>query len=565
MLEKLCVKNFALIDELEIDFKKGLNILTGETGAGKSIVIGSLGFVLGGKADKDMIKHGCDSTEVTAIITIDNEEVDNALKQLDIDTEDGIVILKRTFTTAGKSACRINGSPATVSMMRAASALLVDIHGQHDHQSLLNPKKHIELLDKLCGDELDQLLNELQPLLTQYRAAAKKLKALNSNDADTKSIIELYKFQSDEIHSANLKPGEDEKLAEKRNIIANGVKLKQLSEEALNYLYRSETANASDSISMAINAIEGIVRLDSSNASVLDELCEVSAALENIIDKIRDYNENIETDTEELDIIESRLDLIYDLKKKYGATIEDINNYCIKIDEKLNFILNSEEIMLKLNKQLKELKNKILLICKKITDLRSKKSRAIGEQVTEILHELSMPDGKFVIDIQPKEQFDGSGIDNVEFLISANKGENPKPLSKIASGGEMSRVMLAMKVVLADADNISTFIFDEIDTGISGRAAQKVGEKMAQIAVNHQILCITHLPQIAAMSDNHYLIEKIIKNSNTATTIVELSEEKVYNEIARLTGGAEITEVTLSAAKEMRKQAEELKRSFVQK
>ena len=558
MLEKLYVKNFILIDEIEVNFKNGLNVLSGETGAGKSIVIGSLNFVLGGKADKTIVKKGCDTAEVSALIYVENNNTLNILKSMDIEIDDdNYILLKRTFNNKGKSYCKINGSPATVSMVRNIASHLVDIHGQHDHQSLLNPKSHITLLDRLCEKELSEPMAQLSMLYNQYKEITRVLREIDINDRDIADRVELYKYQIDEITSANLKIGEDEELHERRKILSNSNKLHRLVDDSLNYISRSSGANAMDCISYAID--NTIAEIDEDKTELADDLHNVYAYMEDIINKLSHYADTIESNPEELSIVEDRLQLIYDLKKKYGSTIEDINKFKENVAKKLEKIENSEELLKEYLLKKQYITSKIQKICLQITQIRKEKSTNIENNIKDILRDLSMPNAEFKVTIEPKDGFDKNGSDLVEFMFSANIGEDIKPLSKIASGGEMSRVMLALKTVLADVDNIETFIFDEIDTGISGRAAQKVAEKMLIVAKKHQILCITHLPQIAAMADYNFVIEKIVENYTAKTIILELSPDKVYNEIARLIGGTAITNVTVDAAKEMKILANKLK------
>lgn len=559
MLEKLYVNNFALIDELEVDFGPGLNVLSGETGAGKSIIIGSLNFVLGGKADKDIIKTGCDITEVSALVSVDNDELKAELENCDVAVDDdNYVLIKRTFNRNGKSLCKINGKTATVSMVKEISAFLVDIHGQHDHQSLLNPKSHIIMLDRLCGSKLDKELEKLGVLYNEYKDVSKKLKEIDINDKNIQDKIELYTYQINEIESAHLKAGEDEILAERRNILLNSVRLQGYVNDCLDFLYRNENS-AIESIGNAVDNLSSISEIDESQGKILESLNDAYAIVEDVVKSVRLYEDSMDSDPNELNEVEERLQTIYELKNKYGNTIEKILAYFDNVSEKLNIIENSEALALEYSEKKKMLEQKIRKICSNISDIRKSTGEDAEKKIIRILKDLSMENACFKINITEKEGFDGNGFDNVEFLISANRGEKLKPLSKIASGGEMSRVMLALKNVLADVDNIDTFVFDEIDTGISGRTAQKVAEKMLTAAKGHQILCITHLPQIAAMADNNYLIEKSSEGERTYTNIVELSDEKVYNELARLIGGAEITKATLEAAKEMKLMANKLK------
>ncbi len=560
MLDTLYIKNFAIIDELEVTFGEGLNVISGETGAGKSIVIGSINFVLGGKAGREIIKTGADAAEVSMVLYVRDKFVLEKLYELDIEVDDdNLIVLKRKFNISGKSNCRINGKTVTVSMVKQVAALLFDIHSQHDNHKLLNSKNHILILDKLCPEQFNLKLNKLADEYSKYKALQKAIKDINTDDKDIQYRIDLYKYQIEEISEARLKIGEEEELNSRRSILTNSVKLQNCANEILDLLYRSENNAAVDSISEAIDNLSVIENIDSSVSEISDELNNAYNIIEDVVSSVRDYAENIDCDSAELDEIENRITLIYNLKKKYGNSIEEILKYYDGVTEKLNKILNSEEILESYKAELNILKNKINEICAEISAIRTKTAKNIGQKIQNTLYDLSMESAKFKIEVRNTDSFTAKGFDEVEFLISANKGEPLKPLSHVASGGEMSRVMLALKTVLADTDNIDTFIFDEIDIGISGRTAQKVAEKLNLIAENHQILCITHLPQIAAMADNNYLIEKSINEISTSTTIISLYGDSVYNELARLIGGTSITDATILAAKEMKEMANKQK------
>lgn len=560
MLEKLHIKNFALITELEVKFKAGLNVLTGETGAGKSIIFDAINFVLGEKADKEQIKSGTDAAEVWAVFSVDNDFVKERLADKGVQPDDeGCVLLERSFGTDGKSNCKINGKTATVGMLKEISEYLVDIHGQYDHQSLLKNDSQLVLLDRLCGDDVKENLKKIKDRFKGFKETLKMLEDLNGDDADREAKIDLYKFQINEIKMANLRPGEEEELNEKREVMANGVKLKKFSDEALDVLYRSDSNSASDKIAQALDAVSSITRVDAAQAPIEESLESIAAQLEGVIEKLRHYSDSIDTDPRDLDEIEIRLQLIYDMKKKYGSTIEEINAFVDKAEEKLTFIENSAEMLMEYQIR-KEADERIInKLADEVSEARHQEAQHLGKQIEDVLYDLGMINAVFNVSITPAAELNEYGKDKVEFLISANLGEEPKPLNKIASGGEMSRVMLALKVILADVDQIGTFIFDEIDTGISGRTAQRVAEKMAKVAKSHQILCITHLPQIAAMADTHYLIDKISADDGTTTTVTQLDDNEVEEELARLIGGAKITDATRNAAKDMKAMANRFK------
>lgn len=560
MLEKLHIKNFALITELEVKFKAGLNVLTGETGAGKSIIFDAINFVLGEKADKEQIKSGTDAAEVWAVFSVDNDFVKERLADKGVQPDDeGCVLLERSFGTDGKSNCKINGKTATVGMLKEISEYLVDIHGQYDHQSLLKNDSQLVLLDRLCGDDVKENLKKIKDRFKGFKETLKMLEDLNGDDADREAKIDLYKFQINEIKMADLKPGEEEELNEKREVMANGVKLKKFSDEALDVLYRSDSNSASDKIAQALDAVSSITRVDAAQAPIEESLESIAAQLEGVIEKLRHYSDSIDTDPKDLDDIEIRLQLIYDMKKKYGSTIEEINAFVDKAEEKLTFIENSAEMLMEYQIR-KEADERIInKLADEVSEARHQEAQHLGKQIEDVLYDLGMINAVFNVSVTPATELNEYGKDKVEFLISANLGEEPKPLNKIASGGEMSRVMLALKVILADVDQIGTFIFDEIDTGISGRTAQRVAEKMAKVAKSHQILCITHLPQIAAMADTHYLIDKISADDGTTTTVTQLDDNEVEEELARLIGGAKITDATRNAAKDMKAMANRFK------
>lgn len=560
MLEKLHIKNIALISELEIEFKKGFNVLTGETGAGKSIIIDSINFLLGEKADKALIKSGTSQAEVSGLFSINSQMGVDALKAHDVIVEeDGYVLLNRTFNVEGKSSCKVNGKMVTVGMLKEISVYLMDIHGQYDHQSLLSTTRHLELLDRLAADEIGDKLEKYKKRYDKYKKLCKDLEDISGDDNDRQAKIDIYKFQISEIEMAQLKSGEEEQLLNQKKFVGNTVKIKDYTNNALDCLYRAERNSATDNIAKAVNDISGLASIDNSMTGLLEEIENVSAQLEGIVSNLREYAGNLEDSPSNIDEIELRLDLIYNLKKKYGSTIEEINKYAKEAKEKLDFIQNSEELVMEYTIR-KEADERVLTrMGDEIGEIRDAVGKQISQKVEKILRDLGMINAVFNIAVTKKAQIEENGNDRVEFLISPNLGEEVKPLYKIASGGEMSRVMLALKVVLAHVDNIESFVFDEIDTGLSGRAAQRVAEKISQLAKTHQILCITHLPQIAAMADAHFCIEKVTEGVNTVVKVKEAKDDEIIRELARLIGGAEITEVTISAAADMKALAESKK------
>ena len=562
MLQQLYIKNVALINEALIEFDKGLNILSGETGAGKSIVIGSLAFVLGARATKDFIKKGEDFATVEALLTLKSETTKNEIKEIGIDIEeDNSILIARSFNKTGRNICKVNGKPATLGMIKEICEKLIDIHGQHEHQSLLNPTKHILLLDRFCESDLLQPKDKLLNLIKHYKKVLKQISDL-SMGKDREDLIDFFNYQITEIENAKLSENEENLLLEERKILSQSEKLKSLYEESINLLYSSDDLSALDKIGVALNNLQIIISIDTEKQYIYDELEEVYAKLEEIIRDIKKYDDSIDYNDFRLNEIENRLDLIQKLKRKYGSNISEILNFKEETKIKLDNLINSEEKILKLYKEKENIEKQIKQTCVNISNIRKKQASYLEENIEKHLFDLGMQNAKFKIDIKQKDTFNQNGFDKVEFLIRTNLGEDVKPLSKIASGGEMSRVMLSLKAVLSFVDTIDTFIFDEIDSGISGRTAQMVAEKMSLLSKNNQIICITHLPQIAAMGDHHFLINKSSDDKNTITSIEKLKDNEIVNEIARMTGGATITDFTLASANEMLQQAKNIKDSL---
>ena len=562
MLENIRIKNVALIEESDIKFKGGLNILSGETGSGKSMIIDSINFALGGRVNRDFIRKDTESARVEALFS-GNEYINSILSENGIETEDDFsVIITRTFNTSGKSVCRINGTMVTAGAVKNISEYLIDIHGQHEHQSLLNPKKHIFLLDKFCGVALDEKLEVLGVLYSQYKSVLKSIDELNGDEMQRAQRMDMLYFQKEDIENAKLKVGEEEELTERRKVLSNLEKVVRLAGNSLELLYEGSLngVSATDNISDALYNIQTLADIDPSISHISENLSTVSALLDDVCHELKACFRNAESDPEELMRIDERLNMIYSLKRKYGKSIAEILEFYNRIVKELEFMENSEEILSKLYLEKSKLEDEINLICKEISDIRKEKALIIESEIEKELKDLEMKNAIFKINIKDKEMFTSKGKDNVEFLISANMGEELKPLSRIASGGEMSRVMLALKSILSEVDTIDTFIFDEIDTGVSGRTAQKVAEKMSNVSKKNQIICITHLPQIASMADNHLLIEKYTENNRTTTDVIQLSNEESISEICRLMGGVTITDATIQAAKDMKLQADNFKR-----
>ncbi|MCL2592051.1 MAG: DNA repair protein RecN [Defluviitaleaceae bacterium] len=552
MIENLQIKNVALIEKIDVDFTAGLNILSGETGAGKSILIDSINFLMGNRIGKDFIRTGEYEAEVSGVFFL-SENADK-IKELGVEVDDdSLILINRKINTAGKGSIRINGRTTTLSVLKEISQYLIDFHGQHEHQSLLKASKHIELLDRFCGTEFEEIKVNLKDNLKEHKEISEKIAKLSGGDMDKNSKIDFLKFQIDEIEDANLKENEEDELLADRKLLSNMENVIQQASKVLGLLYSGDNDDSAiDKLHMASELILEIGESDADAENFSETIQEITAELEGFIRQVRKYHSNLEDDPERLQEVNERLELISKLKRKYGKDIMEILTFYKKATEEYEFLINSAELLLEYEEKQIKILEKIKESCVKLNKIRLKNAKIIEEQIENHLKDLGMKNAEFKINIETLEEFNQNGNNRVEFLITPNAGEPLKQLAKIASGGEMSRIMLSLKTVLASVDSIGTFIFDEIDAGVSGRTAQMVAEKLAVLASFKQILCITHLPQIAAMSDSHYLIEKSTVNNNTKTSISKLEENGVITEVARLIGGATITENTLNAAKELR-------------
>ncbi|MCL2197437.1 MAG: DNA repair protein RecN [Defluviitaleaceae bacterium] len=564
MITSLRIKNVALIEEAEVSFAAGLNVLSGETGAGKSIVVDSINFLLGGRTSRDLIRAGADFASVEGIMDIAApfyEFVKEGLFSLGIELEEGQIMLARTMQTdTGKSSCKINGRTVTVGVLKQAAEFLIELHGQHEHQNLLDPIKQLQMLDQFCGDNLTAQKSTLESLLVNYKETNKALKALTGTGNQREEQIEIWKFQLEEIESAALKEGEEDTLTAKRNRLSGLEKLSKNTSGVVSLLcgfIAPGQQNAVDQTAKAVSHSAEISRLDPSQEGLHLSLVDIQAQLSEISQDFKDYLDELDADPHELEKIEARLDTIYKLKKKYGGSFEAVLKKQQELTAKLDSLENSEEEIRRLKQMLKGISKEITSLCDDMNTLRTEGAAKISDAITENLRDLGMQNAKFFIEINRKTSFSPQGNDEVEFMISPNPGEPAKPLRKTASGGEMSRIMLAIKTIMTD--RISTVIFDEVDTGVSGRTAQQVAEKLMRVSRTRQILCITHLPQIAAMADTHFLIEKTAQNNRTVTNVTPLPQEEMISELARLTGGAKITSATLQAAREMKSQTDAMK------
>lgn len=552
MLEHLHIRNVALIKESEISFGDGLNILTGETGAGKSMIIDSLQFALGGRAGKDFLRHGEKQAAVEALFSVQSQALTEKLAENGIaPEEDGTLLITRTLSEAGKSVCRINGSTVTVGMLKEIAEDMIDIYGQHEHQSLLNPVKHIRLLDRFCGAGFGEAMEEYKNSRQRLKELEKQLAILIGDESQREQRMDMLLFQKEEIEAAELREGEEDALLEQKKRLSSMERLMRLTGESVTLLYDGDdrAPSACDQLGDALAKLREAAEYDAALSPLADALADGYAAVEDCARELKREAEKQEADPEELERIEERLQLFYKLKRKYGGSIEAVLEFYEKAVQELEFLSNSSEKAAELSAKKAEEEKRLSALAETLTARRRATAEQVEEQIETALHDMEMKHARFHIQIEEKADWGADGKDKVEFLISANAGEPLKPLAKIASGGEMSRVMLALKTVLVDADEIGTFIFDEIDTGVSGRTARRVGEKMRFLGGKRQLLCITHLPQIAAMADNHFLIEKESDAGETVTRVTALDEEGAVREVARLMN--DVTETTLAAAREL--------------
>lgn len=538
MISTLHIKNIGIIGDLNIDLNEGLNVLTGETGAGKTLIIDSLGIISGGRFSKEMIRKG--ETNSFVEICMYEPEDENSI--------DGNIIVSREINLNGKNMCKINGRMVTVNELKGFMSKYIEIHGQNDNQSLLDNRFHLKYLDGYVGKELNNIKNKYKEKYQRYLEIKKELKANYGDEKERERKLDLLKYQVNEIKEANLKENEEENLEEKRKIMLNSEKISKNLNEADIAIGESSI----DSLNTAIRALEKIENIDNVYEKISSNLKNIYYELQEISRDISNYKEDIYFNEEERNEIEERLDLIYSLKRKYGNDIKEIIAYKNEIQEEIEHIENLDEYNVKLKKELKETKEQMTVLAKAMNQLRNEYGKKLSNNINEVLEELEMKNAKINIHINyNEEEFFENGKDEVEFYIRTNLGEDEKPLSKIASGGEMSRIMLAIKKVLADTDKMPVLIFDEIDTGISGKAANSVAEKLNGISKNHQVLCISHLPSIAAIADYNYFISKKVVENRTNTNIKLLNEKETIEEIARISSG-EINEATIKYARQLR-------------
>ncbi len=560
MLVNLYVKNLALIEETEIVFEKGLNILSGETGAGKSIIIGSINLALGGKASKGIVRHGAPYAYVELTFSL-NEGLKKALEPLDIYPEEDVLIISRKITDT-RSISRINGESVSVAAVREVAELLLDIHGQQEHVSLMKKAKHLEILDEFGHQTIGPKKQQVAALYRQYEAARKALEGYQLDEEERLRQISFLEYELREIEEAALKEGEEEELMAVYKKLANSRQIAEGLEEIQSALGSDSPGSASDSMSRSLQVIGSISEYDQSLKNLQSMLLDAEALLGDINREVSDYRNGMELDEEALYETQNRLDVIHNLKKKYGGSVEAVFKSAARKQKEYDRLQHFEEQKQACEQELTKTERALKKASRELSQLREGCAQVLTQRIEQSLSELNFLEVRFEMHFGRLSHYSPGGVDDAEFYISTNPGEEPKPLGKVASGGELSRIMLAVKTVLADTDEIETLIFDEIDAGISGRTAQMVSEKLSQIGRSHQVICISHLPQIVSMADTHFLIEKTVEQGATVTGIRQLGEDDSVMELARLLGGSEITDTTVAGAREMKDMASLKKQSL---
>ena len=554
MLQNLHVKNIALIDETEVDFGQGLNILTGETGAGKSILLGSVGLALGGKYSSDLLRNGAENGLVELTFSVDDGQIRQKLEEMDIIPDDGMVTLTRKFT-GSRSISRINGETVNTGKLKEAAELLIDIHGQHDNKTLLQRKNHLVLLDLFGRKEIAPIKSEMSKCYKEYRAICKKAEETSLNDEERRRELSLYEFEVHEIEEAALRENEDEELEETYRRMTESRKITDAVAQTYRYTCEDSSANAGDCLTRAIRAFREAAEFDEEGDRLCALLMDVDSLLNDFNREQSEYASKFEFSEEEFKETEERLNLINHLKAKYGSSVSDVLAYCESKRHRIEQLNDYDAYIKQIEEEKEKALKKVERVTKKLHDVRNRYKTVFADEICIHLKELNFLDTRFEIHLKDAGQFSANGKDEAEFYLALNPGEPVKPLEDIASGGELSRSMLAIKTVLADAEDTPTLIFDEIDAGISGVTAAKVGEKLKLIGKSRQVICITHLSQIAAVADSHFLIEKSAENESVKTRIRLLNEEDSVKELARILGGDKITSSIMESAREMKEMA----------
>ena len=554
MLELLHIENIAIIEEADIGFAAGFNALTGETGAGKSIVIDALSAVLGQRTSRELIRTGADKAFVSAAFSGVSDSVCEAAG---VTAEDGTVLLQREIQTDGKNVCRVNGRPVTVGQLKALGSRLLNIHGQHDGQALLDEEQHLVYLDSF--GKVESLAEAYAEQYKHFTDIRRQMQSLQMDEAEKERRVDTLRYQIDELRRAKLRPNEETELTERRTLLRNAEKF-MAAVDGADYALSGgdEGGGALNGLRQARDAVAAVRHLDDGFAQLYERLGEVYSEVYDVAATVEDKRSELDVSPGELDRVEGRMDLLYRLKKKYGATVEDMLDYQRKCEAELEQIEYAGDTLARLEKELTHAEAKAKKAALALSDGRKEAAQRLTEQILDELRQLDMGKIRFAVSFAEKP-LDSDGMDTVRFLMSANVGEELRPIHKIASGGELARIMLAMKNVLAEQDSVGSLVFDEVDTGVSGRAAQKVAEKMARISRRKQVLCVTHLPQLAAMADTHFSVEKGERNGRTYTEVTQLSREARRQELARLTGGSHVSQTMLDGAEELLREAETFK------
>lgn len=567
MLTELCIRHLAVVEEARICFRRGFIALTGETGAGKSIVVDALSLVAGARGSADFVRHGSEKAEIEALFDLEEDHpARDVCRRYGLDGDPGEpLVVRRELTATGKSVCRVNGRLVNLSTLRELGECLINIHGQHEFQSLVRPETHLAWLDAFGGKPVGDALGRYAELYARFQALRKERRELEEAMRRALQMADLYRFQISEIEAARLKPGEEESLEAERRRLANAERLFQAVSDAFGLLYASDRGLAA--VGLAADKLEDAARFDpQALGPLVEQIRSAYYHLEEVALQLRDYRDRIEFNPERLERVERRLDTLHALRRKYGTTVENILDYYEDIKSKLNKIEHHDEELERLRKETESTSRDLEEAADKLSALRREAARRLERDVERELGDLQMEGTRFCVRVESQESgepFGPTGRDSVEFLISANPGEPPKPLARIASGGELSRVMLALKTVFARCDRVPVLVFDEIDTGVSGRAAQAIAEKMASLARDRQVFAVTHLPQVACMADAQYAVRKRTDGSRTFTEVEELDETGRVRELARMLGGVEITETTASHAREMLALAERKKTAII--
>ncbi|HDU7436909.1 DNA repair protein RecN [Listeria monocytogenes] len=563
MLQEMTIKNFAIIESLSLTFQEGMTVLTGETGAGKSIIIDALGLLVGGRGSADFIRHGEERLELQGLFALaeDNLACRNALIENGIDASDDMVVLERSLFRSGKNSCRINGKLVTTVLLRQIGSKLIDIHSQHEHQELMNEEFHLSLLDRFASDKIKPALTKYQTNFKEYQTIEKEWQNWTKNERELAQRLDMLRFQQQEIENANLQAGEEDRLLEQKNILANFEKLNENLQGA--YAAIQGEPGGLEFVGEAMRQMEIAASIHTDYKAVSEAISSSYYMLEDSMSQIRQSLDQLEFQPEELNQIESRLNDLNQLKRKYGKTIEDIIQYEQEISSEMEKLTDSESHVGHLETKLATLKTELTKQAATLTDIRKKAAVTLEKQIKQELNQLYMEKAIFSVRFEAnKMELTELGQDSVVFYMSTNPGEPLKPLAKIASGGELSRMMLALKTIFSRHQGITSIIFDEVDTGVSGRVGQAIAEKIYAVSVGSQVLCISHLPQVAAMANHHYYITKKVQNKRTTTSVTVLKGVEKVEEISRMIAGIEVTELTKQHAKEMIEQAEKVKQTY---